>query len=97
MANGPQDYRDPKVTTTERRSSMGWLWWVLGAILLLLLLGWLLGWFAADEETATVTEPAATEETATTTEPAATDDAAVATDAADDTATEGTTATEAAD
>lgn len=62
MANGPQDYRDPKVTTTERRSSMAWLWWVLGAIVLLLLLGWLLGWFGADDTDAVVvTEPAATE------------------------------------
>lgn len=50
MANGPQDYRDPKVTTTDRGGSMRWLWYVLGAIVLLLLLGWLLGLFSANEE-----------------------------------------------
>lgn len=57
MANGPGDYRDPKVTTTDRGSSMKWLWYVLGAILLLLLLAWLLGWFGGEE--AVVVEDAA--------------------------------------
>ncbi len=66
MANGPSDYRDPKVTTTESRSSMGWLWWLLGAIVLLLLLGWLLGWFGSEVNEAAVTtdEPTAVESTA---------------------------------
>lgn len=84
MANGPQDYRDPKVTTTGTttgRSSMNWLWYVLGALLLLLLLGWLLGLFGADD-TATATDATATEEPAptegvvVTEDPAATDGAA---------------------
>lgn len=53
MANGPKDYRDPKVTTTERSgSSMKWLWYLLGALVLLLLLGWLLGWFGGADEAA---------------------------------------------
>lgn len=91
MANGPQDYRDPKVTTTGRSGSLNWLWYVLGALLLLLLLSWLLGLFSADEEVVT-TEPAATEtvtetETVTVTDEAATD--AATTDAAtEDAATE---------
>lgn len=89
MANGPQDYRDPKVTTsgtTARTGSRNWLWYLIGAIVLLLLLGWLLGLFsAADDQAATdavvVDEPAATGTATTTETPAATDDAA-ATDGA---------------
>lgn len=65
MADGPKDYRDPKVTTTDRGSSMKWLWWILGAIVLLLLLAWLLGWFADDDvaetEAVVVEEPAEVE------------------------------------
>lgn len=56
MADGPKDYRDPKVTTTDRGSSMKWLWWILGAIVLLLLLAWLLGWFGREETEAVVVE-----------------------------------------
>ncbi len=78
LANGPQDYRDPKVTTTGRGGSMNWLWYVLGALLLLLLLAWLLGLFSANDEAATATET--TDEVVVTEEPAtgdaATEDAA---------------------
>ena len=90
MADGPQGYRDPKVTTTGTTSASGsrkWLWYIIGAIVLLLLLGWLLGLFsAADTDTAVTEEPAATQGTATT------DDAATT----GATATEGTAATEGA-
>jgi hypothetical protein len=81
VANGPGDYRDPKVTTTERGGSMKWLWYVLGAILLLLLLAWLLGLLGGEAAEEVQTEDAAVvEETAVTEEPEATEDAA-ATDA----------------
>lgn len=71
MANGPGDYRDPKVTTTDRGSSMKWLWYILGAILLLLLLAWLLGWLGNDEADAVVVEdPAVVDDGAIVTEPA---------------------------
>jgi hypothetical protein len=45
---------------------MGWLWWLLGGIVLLLLLGWLLGWFGSEVNEAAVTtnEPTAVESTA---------------------------------
>lgn len=51
------DYRDPKVTTTDKKSggAMRWVWIALGIIVLLLLLGWLLGAFnneVAEVETA---------------------------------------------
>jgi hypothetical protein len=70
MADGPQDYRDPKVTTTSTTAGSGsrnWLWYIIGAVLLLLLLGWLLGLFSANDEAAVIDEPAATEGTASTT------------------------------
>ncbi len=96
MANGPQDYRDPKVTTTGRGSSMNWLWYVLGALLLLLLLAWLLGLFTSDEDaTAVTTEAPATGETVVTEEPVT--DGAAAGDAATGGATAGDAATDAAD
>ena len=88
MANGPGDYRDPKVTTTQRGSSTSWLPWVLGALALLLLQAWLLGLFGRDEaaevetdEAAVVEETEVTDEAAetgavVTEEPAATDAAA---------------------
>ena len=83
MANGPQDYRDPKVTTTTttQSSPMKWLWYALGALLVLLLLGWLLGLFSGNDDEAAVTaDPAAAEEAVGTEEPA--------TDAATGSATE---------
>ncbi len=89
MANGPGDYRDPKVTTTGQSGSMRWLWYLLGALLLLLLLGWLLGLFgreAAEEAQTegTATETVVTEEPATettTTEVPATTEGAAETEA----------------
>lgn len=50
MANGPKDYRDPKVTAggPRRGGSMNWLILAAGIVLLLLILGWLLGWFGTD-------------------------------------------------
>jgi hypothetical protein len=47
MAQDPKNYRDPKVTTDTRSTGGGpmrWLWIVLGAIVLLLILAWLFGW-----------------------------------------------------
>ena len=37
---------------------MKWLWYVLGALLLLLLLAWLLGWLGGDDVEETVTDEA---------------------------------------
>ena len=57
MANGPKDYRDPKVTTTGtdmRSSGMKWLWWILAAIVILILLAWVLGWFDGTDVIGTV-------------------------------------------
>ena len=60
------DYRDPKVTKTEDKSSnmMKWLGIAAAVILALLLLAWLLGWFGADETEVETVEPATTEEPA---------------------------------
>ena len=65
MANTPNDYRDPKVsTTTEKKSNRNWLWIALAVLAALLLLAWLLGLFGGDDEVdAVVTEPAAVEGT----------------------------------
>lgn len=82
MADGPQDYRDPKVTATDRGSSMKWLWYVLGALLVLLLLAWLLGLFDANDEEAVVTTDTTTEEAVIVEEPV-TDDATIVEPAAD--------------
>lgn len=48
------DYRDPKVTNSDRKSggAMRWVWIALGVLLLLLLLAWLFGAF--DNEVAEV-------------------------------------------
>ena len=62
MADDPQDFRDPKVTTSSKTQTPAtegglpkWLPMVIGALLLLLILAWLFGLFADDEaETATV-------------------------------------------
>jgi hypothetical protein len=58
------DYRDPKLTATGRTNTGGgmgrWLGIAAGAIVLLLLLSWLLGWFGGEDiDTAA---PVATEE-----------------------------------
>lgn len=57
MADGPKDYRDPKVTTTDtnRGGSMKWLW-VLLALIVLALLIW---WFWPTEGAVVVEEPEA--------------------------------------
>ena len=62
MANTPNDYRDPKVSsTTEKSSNRNWLWIALAVLAALILLAWLLGLFGGEEEVdAVVTEePAA--------------------------------------
>ena len=62
MANTPNDYRDPKVsTTTEKTGNRNWLWIALAVLVALLLLAWLLGLFGGDDDVdAVVTEePAA--------------------------------------
>ena len=48
------DYRDPKVTEGgKKKDSMGkWIGITAAVIVLLLLLGWLFGWFGGDEVTA---------------------------------------------
>lgn len=72
MANTPNDYRDPKVsTTTEKSGNRNWLWIALAVLLGLLLLAWLLGLFGGNEEVdAVVTEePAAVEGEAVVVEP----------------------------
>lgn len=55
------DYRDPKVTTTDKKSGgmMRWVWIALGIILLLLVLGWLLGAFDNEVEEVELIEPEA--------------------------------------
>lgn len=57
MADGPNDFRDPKVTTGTTSAGGGigkWIGIAVGVILLLLVLGWLLGWFATDDVDAAV-------------------------------------------
>ena len=64
------NYRDPKVTTTEEKSSVGkWIGIAVAVILALLLLAWLLGTF--DDNTVD-TVPVVTQEPATSTTPGAT-------------------------
>lgn len=69
MANTPNDYRDPKVSTTTERagSNRNWLWIALAVLAGLILLGWLLGLFSGDDEVdAVVTEEPAAVGTTTT-------------------------------
>lgn len=55
MANTPNDYRDPKVsTTTEKSGNKNWLWIALAVIAGLILLAFLLGLFGGDDEEAVV-------------------------------------------
>jgi hypothetical protein len=85
MANGPNDYQDPKVTTTDRGGAMKWLWWILGAIVVLLLLSWLLGLFATDDVAEVESDDAVIVEDGA----AVVEEPAAAGDAAEDGATEG--------
>lgn len=62
MASGPKDYRNPKTTTTDAGSKSNWLWYILGAIVLLLILAWLFGWLGGADDEITATEPVVTEE-----------------------------------
>lgn len=69
MAQDPKNYRDPKVTTDTQgsrragRSSMSWLWIVLGVIVLLLVLAWLFGWMGTNRvATVPVDDPVVVEE-----------------------------------
>ena len=51
MANTPNDYRDPKVsTTTEKTGNRNWLWIALAVLAGLILLAFLLGLFGGDDE-----------------------------------------------
>lgn len=56
MADGPKDFRDPKVTPgTKASGGIGkWIAIAIAAIVLLLLLGWLFGLFASDDVDAVV-------------------------------------------
>ncbi|MEF2552533.1 hypothetical protein VQ042_14340 [Aurantimonas sp. A2-1-M11] len=67
------NYRDPKVTTTEKKSSMGKMIGIALAVILgLLLLAWAFGAFDDEAETVPVVteEPAATPGTAPAAVPA---------------------------
>ena len=57
MANHPNDFRDPKVTQDTGGGIGKWIAIAIGALLLLLLLGWLLGLFN-DDEAVVVTDDA---------------------------------------
>lgn len=58
MADGPNDFRDPKVTSGTKTSDSGgmgkWIGIAIAVLLVLLLLAWLLGLFANDEIDAAV-------------------------------------------
>lgn len=78
MANGPSDFKDPKVTKHTTASTGGgvgkWVGILAGIIILLLLLGWVLGWFSNDD-TDTATVPAENPTLTDGTAPAAEGDA----------------------
>lgn len=64
MAKSPNDFRDPKVTSGTSDTSSGggigkWIAIAVGVLLALLLLAWLLGLFASDEEVDAVVVPEA--------------------------------------
>lgn len=51
MADDPNEFRDPKVTTGEKTSTANigrWIPFVIGLLLAILLLGWVLGFFSDD-------------------------------------------------
>ena len=59
MAKSPNDLRDPKVTQTNTAGSGGmgkWIGIAIAVLLGLLILAWLLGAFAADDEEAAATD-----------------------------------------
>jgi hypothetical protein len=74
MTHDPKNYRDPKVTTEQRRTSGGamrWVWIALAVIVVLLLLSWIFGGFGDDTVTTVPVEPVTP---AATTPPATTGD-----------------------
>ena len=79
MADAPNDYRDPKVTTTtEKKSNLaGIIAWTLLALGIIVLLLWLLGLFGDDEEVVVAPAPTTQTETVPVT-PAPADDGVVA-------------------
>jgi hypothetical protein len=70
------DYRDPKATTTHEEKSGGmgkWIGIALAVLVALLLIGWLLGWFATEETAVRTVDPVVTEEPTTQTVPVITE------------------------
>lgn len=57
MADSPNDYRDPKVTTSGSGGGSGvgkWIAIAIAVLLALALLAWLLGWFNDDADVTVV-------------------------------------------
>ena len=51
MADGPKEFRDPKVIVDKKESTANvgkWIPIAIGLLLVILLLGWLLGFFSDD-------------------------------------------------
>lgn len=49
MADDHKNYRDPKVTETRTTASgTNWVWIAVAAVVLVLLLGWVFGWFGTN-------------------------------------------------